>query len=181
MDTSTIETGRGRYLELVSRRGWEFVRRTSGRAVVAVVAVTDADELVVVEQHRPPVDGRVLELPAGLVGDQGEETLEQAARRELLEETGFTARHWTRLPTVVSSAGLTDERVELFEARGLVRRDHGGGVDGESIVVHLTPLANLPDWLRSRQDEGLQIDGRVFAVPGLLHRDPPEDARRPSE
>ncbi len=168
MDPTTIETGRGRFLELVSRQGWEFVRRTSGRAVVAVIAITDADELVVVEQHRPPVNGRVLELPAGLVGDRGDESLEEAARRELREETGFTAAAWRRLPSVVSSAGLTDERVELFEARGLARRDPGGGIEGESIVVHLIPLARLVPWLGSRQEEGLQVDGRVFAVPGLL-------------
>ena len=54
--------------------------------------------MLLVEQHRPPVNQTVLELPAGLVGDlsnQPLENLEQAAKRELLEETGYHAAKWS--------------------------------------------------------------------------------------
>ena len=59
----------GEFLRLLRRRHWEFVERTNSRAVAVIVAVTPADELVLVEQHRWPVGRPVIELPAGLVGD----------------------------------------------------------------------------------------------------------------
>ena len=108
----------GRHLDLVSLRGWEFVRRRRGDGVVAIIAVTEDDRLVLVEQHRPAVGGPVIELPAGLVADEAEsrsETAEFAARREFEEETGYTARTWTPLccsgpPPLPQGAG---GRVEL--------------------------------------------------------------------
>ena len=74
--------------------------------MVAIIAVTDEDKLLLVEQHRPPVNQTVLELPAGLVGDLSDhpmEDLEQAAQRELLEETGYRAKRWREWITVASS------------------------------------------------------------------------------
>ena len=47
--------GRGRFLELIRRHGWEWVRRHAAEAVVAVLPITDRDEVVLVEQHRPPI------------------------------------------------------------------------------------------------------------------------------
>ena len=61
------------------------------------------------EQYRPPVDKYVIELPAGLAGDQKEnrgEALESAARRELLEETGYQAAKMEQLVWGASSAGI---------------------------------------------------------------------------
>ncbi|MEL7484364.1 MAG: hypothetical protein AAFN41_08410, partial [Planctomycetota bacterium] len=67
IESSTI--GEGRFLRLVSRGGWEFATRVNATGVVAVIAVTERDELILVEQHRPPIGASVIELPAGLVGD----------------------------------------------------------------------------------------------------------------
>src|SRR5699024_7398767 len=78
----------GRFLRLKRCGHWEFAERVNARAAVAIVAVTDADELVLVEQPRLPVDSAVIELPAGLVGDipgAGDEPLATAATRELEE------------------------------------------------------------------------------------------------
>src|SRR5271154_1531774 len=90
----------GKYVNLSTRRGWEFVERKNISGIVAIIAVTDERKLLLVEQYRPPMDKNVIELPAGLAGDarenQGEE-LERAARRELLEETGYEAREMERL------------------------------------------------------------------------------------
>ena len=161
--------GRGRFLELRDRGGWEYAHRTVGRAVVAIVAVDDADRVVLVDQFRPAVGCRVLELPAGLVGDEhDDERLEEAARRELLEETGFEARSWTNLVDVTSSSGLTDERVRILVAEGLERVGEGGGVDGERITIHLVDVATLGGWLSARARAGDAIDSRVFAVPMFL-------------
>ena len=57
--------GEGRFLRLVERDGWEYVERRTASAVVIIVPVTSADELVLLDQYRPPVRGRVLEFPAG--------------------------------------------------------------------------------------------------------------------
>lgn len=160
----------GRFLELRRRDGWEFARRRVGKMVVGVIAI-DADErIVLVEQFRPAIGSNAIELPAGLVGDDPRrpaEDDEQAARRELLEETGFEASSWTRLPAVVSSAGLTDERVQLFLARDLRRSGSGGGIDDENITVHLISMSDLTGWLARMIEAGCSVDGRVYAAPTL--------------
>ena len=61
-----------RFIQLVQRGRWVFARRTSEIKVVAVVAVTDDEKLLLVEQFRIPVDASVIELPAGLAGDTGD-------------------------------------------------------------------------------------------------------------
>ncbi len=154
----------GAHLDLVEREGWEFVaRRCSG--VVAVVALTEAGEVVLIEQYREPVRARVIELPAGLVGDEGNsgEDAAIAARRELVEETGFDCtaiRHVGRGP---SSAGLTSEIVEFFLATGVRRVEAGGGVGGEEIAVHLVPLPEVRTWLAARETEGCLVDPKIVA------------------
>ncbi len=82
----------GKYLRFLSEGGWEYVIRPHSTGVVVIVAVTPARELILVEQHRVAVHASVIELPAGLVGDTSAlrgEPLETAARRELIEETGY--------------------------------------------------------------------------------------------
>ena len=82
----------GRFLALRQRGRWEFVQRTNAFGAAVVVALTDADEIVLVEQYREPLQCRCIENPAGLAGDQpGEDDILAAAGRELLEETGFEA------------------------------------------------------------------------------------------
>ena len=88
----------GRHLGLWCRDGWEFARRRQGRGVVAIVALTTDRHLVLIEQHRVPLGASVIELPAGLVGDGAagtDESIFDAARRELLEETGLALDHWS--------------------------------------------------------------------------------------
>lgn len=154
------------HLQLLRRGGWSFVRRKSSTGVVTIVPVTDEHEVVLVEQYRPPVGTSVIEFPAGLAGDVSgaeDESLETAARRELLEETGYEATRWTRLFSGPSSAGLTDEVITFFLATGLRRRHAGGGDDSESIQVHLVPLAQVEGWLAERVAMGCMIDSRLFS------------------
>ena len=75
---------KGRFLTFVEEGGWEYVVRPGVTGIVVIVAVTDDDRLVLVEQYRPAVHNRVIELPAGLVGDidgQRAESLRDAAAR----------------------------------------------------------------------------------------------------
>jgi len=157
--------GRGRRLELIDRGGWEFVTRLTGSEVVGIVAWTEQDELLLVEQDRPAVGGRTIELPAGLVGDEpdlvGRDTIERAAARELLEETGCRARSFRRLWRGAASSGLTDEMVTVMVAEGLEKVHAGGGVGTEEIVVHAVPRGRLLGWLDEQQQGGLVIDVKV--------------------
>ena len=156
----------GRHLRLVVRNGWEFVERPGIRGIVLVVAVTPEDRLLLVEQRREPVDGRVLELPAGLAGDAespADEPLEEAARRELVEETGWDANAMERLTSGPPSAGVTSEIITFFRARGLSRAGAGGGVEGEAITVHEVPLAAVEEYLREREAGGTLVDPKVWA------------------
>ena len=75
----------------------------------------------------------MIDLPAGLAGDgPGTEELVTAARRELLEETGYDARRLTLLAHAPTSPGLTTEVVSFFRAAGLKKVAAGGGIEGET-------------------------------------------------
>jgi ADP-ribose pyrophosphatase len=158
--------GAGRHLRLLRRRGWELAERIGVREIVVLVAVTPDGELLLVEQHREPVGAPVVELPAGLVGDQpgrAAEALEDAASRELLEETGWEAESWKRLSAGPPTAGLSSEIVTLLRAGNLVRRGQGGGAGDERITVHAVPLPHVPEWLREHEASGGLVDPKVWA------------------
>jgi len=156
----------GRYLRLVVRNGWEFVERPGIHGIVLVVAVTPGDCLLLVEQWREAVAANVLELPAGLAGDAESpagEPLEEAAHRELVEETGWDAATMERLTAGPPSAGVTSEIVTFFRARGLSRVGAGGGVEGEAITVHEVPLGAVEAFLAQREAEGSLVDPKVWS------------------
>ena len=157
----------GRFLRMVSRGGWEFVRRTGSNGVVGVVATTPDGRLLLVEQHREPLGRRCVELPAGLVGDvhRGEGAAESAGR-ELEEETGYRAARLEPLVAGSVSAGLTDEAVQLFRATGLQRVGDGGGEagSGEDIEVHAVPLLEVGAFLRGKMEAGRSVDLKVWAA-----------------
>lgn len=157
--------GHGRFLELVrDERGWEYARRTNATGVVVIAASTDRNEVILIEQHRPPVGASVIELPAGLVGDDvADEALDVAAARELEEETGFGGAQLRWAVRGPSSAGMVAEVYDIFVAKGLVRRSAGGGVEGESIVTHLIPRDEVDRWLADRVAAGSLVDAKVYA------------------
>src|SRR3954451_17877930 len=85
---------RGRYLDVIWEGAAEYTHNRRSRGVVLVIPVTDAGEIVFIEQYRLALKGPVIEYPAGLVGDEDhltDESFEAAARRELLEESGYEA------------------------------------------------------------------------------------------
>ncbi len=105
---------------------------------VAVAAVDDAYRVAMVYQYRHPVGRRLWELPAGLLDEPGGEDPAAAAARELLEETGLTAEHWSVLVDLVSSPGFADEALRVYLARGgLVDVGRPDGHDEEAdMEVH---------------------------------------------
>jgi ADP-ribose pyrophosphatase len=164
--SNDITRYKGRYLSLLERDGWEFTSRSNATGVVVLVAVTDEREIVLVEQFRKPVGSQVIELPAGLVGDQDDssETRLTAAARELEEETGFEAAHLEVLMDCPSSAGMSDEIVTFVQASGLRRTGPGGGDDSEDIQVHVVPLDQADRWLRKHAAAGKPLDPKIYAA-----------------
>ncbi len=164
----------GKYLRLASKAGWEYVERTNPQGAVIVVAVTPAGKVLMVEQHRVPLDCHTLEFPAGLIGDdpgQRDELIELAARRELLEETGWEAERVEYLMGGPSSAGMSTEIMHFVRAFGLKRVHAGGGTASENITVHEIPLDQIATYIADHQQRGYGIDPKVYAGLYFLERD----------
>jgi ADP-ribose pyrophosphatase len=156
----------GKYVALVKEGNWEFASRLNATGAAVIVAVTDDQKLLLVEQYRIPVKSRTIELPAGIIGDGPGETDEdpkEAARRELLEETGYSADEIAILTTGPSSSGITSELVTLVRATGLRRVHAGGGVAHENITVHQVPLCDVHGWLDAKAKAGFLIDPKIYA------------------
>ena len=128
-------------------------------------AVTVGDVVILIEQYRHPVGRRLWELPAGLMDVSGERAQATAAR-ELIEETGYAAGHWSVLLDVLTSPGFTDETVRIFLATDLseVGRPTGKHEEAELRVVRV-PLSVAVEAV---------LAGRivnVMAVAGILAAD----------
>jgi 8-oxo-dGDP phosphatase len=136
---------------------------------VVVLAVDEQERALVLRQYRQPPRMRFVELPAGLLDQPGEDPL-VAARRELLEEAALEAEEWTHLSTVHNSPGISDERVEIYLARGLRDvPDRGGFVlehEEADMTVHWVPVADLVDAALSRRltDGSVLIALLTYAV-----------------
>ena len=158
----------GRFITAKKRGRWEYVGRARGIRA-AVIVPLDGDHVVLVEQYRVPLGRPCLELPAGLIGDDdaaaGEDPL-AAAKRELIEETGYAARDWADLGEFVSSPGMVSESFTLLRATGLERVGAGGGVDGEGISVRRVPLAGLADFVAAARGRGLAVDVKLLLLLG---------------
>jgi ADP-ribose pyrophosphatase len=105
---------------------------------VVIIGLLDDGSLLFERQHRYPLRRAFLELPAGKI-DPGEDIL-ATARRELLEETGHSAAEWRHLGVMHPCIGYSDERIEIFLARGLRREsaqqlDHGEFLDVLSLSL----------------------------------------------
>jgi len=165
----------GKWLRLVKRGRWEWCERThsaQGMAVL-VVAVTPDDEVLFVEQYREALGAPTIEMPAGLIGDErDDDTIEQAARREMIEETGWEPGAIDVLLAGPTTSGMSNERIVFVRARELRRVGGGGGVAGEDITVHAVPRADVPAWLMQKYAEGYELDLKLWAGLWMIDRNP---------
>jgi ADP-ribose pyrophosphatase len=154
---------KGKFVQMLNRNGWEYVARIGSTAVVEIIAVTDDFCLLLTEQYRVPVGKRVIELPAGLVGDmdQKEEIL-KAANRELEEETGYRAGKIEIVGSGPSSPGLTSEIVSIALAKDLKKVSGGGGDKDEDIIVHKVKTWDVFEWSRQMVEKGFLVSPRVY-------------------
>lgn len=123
---------------------------------VVVVPLLDDGRVVLERQYRYPVGEVILEFPAGKL-DPGEAPL-HCGRRELLEETGFTAREWARAGAMHLAVGYSTEIIHIYFARGLVAGKPS--LDpGEFVDVFAASVAELLEWCRS----GRVTDAKTLA------------------
>ena len=158
----------GRFITARRRGRWEYVTRARGIRAAVILAIHDG-QVVLVEQYRVPLGRRCLELPAGLIGDEAgaeDEGVLAAAARELEEETGFRAGRLEMLGEFFSSPGMVSESFFLVRAHDLVRISDGGGLDDESIVVHLLPLEDIATRLADMRQAGMGMDVRLMLLLG---------------
>lgn len=129
-DTVTLPDGRKTYRELIRHVG-----------AVAVVPLTEDNEVIVEHQFRYPFREVLLEIPAGKLDSKEEDRL-SAAKRELEEETGITADEWIEMGDFLPTCAYSDERISLYLARGL----HFGEQkldEGEFLNIQKVPLDEL--------------------------------------
>jgi ADP-ribose pyrophosphatase len=131
----------------------EYIRHPGAVAIVAI----DAQGHVILErQHRYPLGREFVEIPAGKI-EAGEEHL-ATAKRELLEETGHIAGHWTHLGLIHNAIGYSDEGIELWLATGLEKRQ--ASLDaGEFLEVFSLPFAEAL---------AMAADGRISDVKSII-------------
>ena len=171
----------GKYLMVLRKQGWEYVERSNCSGIVVIIAVTDEQKLLLVEQYRIPVGRPVIEFPAGLVGDLHEspdELLETAAKRELKEETGYDAAHMEFLTEGPPSAGLSSEILTFYRATGLKKVSAGGGDHTESIKVHEIPLDEVEDFILEKTKQGILVDTKIYAGLFFIDQSKPEKKKR---
>ncbi len=179
-DDSTETLYSGRYLSLKRTGGWEFAARRHPLVVVLIAWTRDA-ELLLVEQFRPPIDCRAIELPAGLVGDrEGEEGEDPliAAGRELEEETGYRAGKLVPVMTCPTSAGMSNEQVLFVRALDLEQTGPGGGDASEDITVHHIAARSVDSWLNHQAAQGRAIDPKIHTGLYLSGLTVPDSANR---
>ena len=165
MTEEPIETvWSGKYIEAKRKGRWEFVGRANNIHAAVVLAVDDGHVLLV-EQHRVPLGGPCLELPAGLVGDQEQgETVEASAARELEEETGYRPERIEVIGCFASSPGMVSETFTLVKAHGLTRVGDGGGEADEGITVHRVRLGDVASFVARKRATGVSIDAKMLLV-----------------
>lgn len=153
----------GEHLLLLRRADWEYAEHRTAKESVMVVALTFDRRIVLTEEFRPAVNAPVICLPAGLVGDEGPEDPESAARRELREETGWEAATLFLLGRGPGSPGMSSEIVNFFAAPGLRLAGEQGKKERETIRVHVVALAAIAGWAVDQERRGTWIDPKVWA------------------
>lgn len=134
---------------------WDFIHHDGAAAVLPVL---DDGRIVMVRQFRHALERYTLEIPAGKLDEPGE-PFEQCARRELSEETGYTADKFEFLLFVNTTVAFLDEKIGIYLATGLKKGEAHWDQD-EELGVELWELADLKKLIY----EGKLTDGKTVAA-----------------
>ncbi len=169
------ERYKGRFIKVVDyyflttngKKGvWEVVEKKSYKRIVVIFALTKKKEVILEKIYRIPLKSFVIELPAGL-SDKKRETEKQAAKRELLEETGYLAKKLIPVFEFPLESGTTTNKEILFFAPDVEYVGKKGGDDTEEIEVLKIPLKKVIKFL-SRSNKDYLVDIKVFGALSIL-------------
>ncbi len=128
----------------------------------AIVPMADKETVILIRQYRHAVGGHIWEIPAGTL-EPGEDPLD-CARRELTEETGFSADNFEKISEIVPVPGYSDERIHLYVASGLSSGTQQLD-EGEWLEVHQIPFFEAMEMVRSGKiQDGKTITGLLLAA-----------------
>ncbi|MDO4179237.1 MAG: NUDIX hydrolase [Phascolarctobacterium sp.] len=114
----------------------EYIRHPGA---VAIVPVLDDGSIILVKQCRYPLDTVMWEIPAGKLDHGPDEDILECAKRELSEETGYSASKWQELIAIATTPGFSDEVIYLFKAEGLTSGEQHPDEDEFVAVASFTP------------------------------------------
>lgn len=147
--------------EATDKTGWQIKRSVVRHRGSAVMMAVDAkNRVLLVKQYRLPADQYMWELPAGKV-DPGE-TVAQAAKRELIEETGVRAQKWKKLTSFFPSPGYVDEKMTIFLATELTEGEPHP-MEDERIETRWFTKKELKEMISANKI----VDGKTMI--GFLH------------
>lgn len=161
-----------KFLQLKNENGWTYAHRPNAKNIVIIVPIIKGEEILFLKTRRPPliaegVSKFNIELPAGLVGDEIEnEDVLEAAKKELLEETGMVAEKFTVLSENLSSTGgLTSESstvilAEISNDAIINSPQSDGGVIVERIRIK---IGDIKKWLQMQEEDGCSIGAQTLA------------------
>jgi ADP-ribose pyrophosphatase len=144
---------------------------------VMIIPLLDAEHVLLERQFRYPLGRSIVEFPAGKI-DPGEPPFE-CARRELFEETGYTARRWSHLGGLHNAIAYSDERIEIYLAEDLERSGDATLDAGETLEVFEAPWRQLLEWVRDGAVTDVKTMVGAFWLEKTLRGDWPR--RPPSE
>lgn len=149
LNVHTVELQNGK----TSKR--EIINHAGG---VAIIAYKDSETLFMVEQFRKPIEGTLLEIPAGKI-EKNEDVL-QCANRELEEEIGYKAKELKYLGRIVTSPGFCDEYIFIYKAEELYKGRDDLGDEDEFINVKEIKVSRIKEMIR----EGKIIDAKTICA-----------------
>jgi len=156
-----------------SARNWEAVERVNCSGIVSIVPVTAEGDILFVRQFRPVMDGFVVEFPAGL--NDKNENLQEAARRELVEETGFDAEEFIFLAEGPVSPGLSTEVLTIYLAKNVTPapdrlKQQYPPDESEDIEIIRMPLSAINERLAAFRERGDFIDLKIYGLAELARK-----------
>jgi ADP-ribose pyrophosphatase len=159
--TKEIVKYQGKFASFCEKNTWEYIKRKNNQKIVTIIPIDCINnEIIFIKQWREAVGKYVVEFPAGLI-DKNEVPI-QAAKRELMEETGYEGEVIFASPLLSKSAGITNECGYIIKINVTFKGDQNLQ-DNEKIEVLKCPIIGRFRWLKHlEKEENTIIDGQVY-------------------
>ena len=152
---------KGKFASFCEKNTWEYIKRKNNQKIVTIIPIDFTNnEIIFIKQWREAIGKYVIEFPAGLIDKN--ETPIKAAKRELMEETGYEGDVLFASPLLSKSAGITNECGYIIKIIVTSKGDQNLQ-DQEQIEVLKCPIVGRFNWLKHLEKEpNTIIDGQVY-------------------